>query len=92
VLGPATPNPFAPASGGTRLTVALSAAGDVRLAIYDVAGRLVRSLVDGHRAAGTHPVRWEGRNDAGRAVAPGVYYVRLEVAGERVVRSVVHVR
>jgi hypothetical protein len=92
LLGPAVPNPFAATAAGTRFTIALPAAGDVRLAIYDVAGRLVRSLVDGHRAAGTLPVRWDGRNEGGEMVAPGVYFVRLEAAGEHRVRSVVRVR
>jgi flagellar hook assembly protein FlgD len=46
-----------------------------------VAGRRVRALLDGQRAAGLHQAAWDGRDDAGRAVASGVYFYRLQAAG-----------
>jgi hypothetical protein len=75
-LEPSRPNPFRDA---TSIVFELPVAGEVRLAIYDVRGRLVRRLVDGaERAAGTHEVRWRGLDEGGRPTAPGVYYYRLE--------------
>ncbi len=50
----------------------------VRLRIYDAAGRLVRTLVDGVRPAGSHTAFWDGRDDAGRNAASGAYVCRLE--------------
>ncbi|MCB1183186.1 choice-of-anchor D domain-containing protein [bacterium] len=71
------PNPFNPE---TRIRYALAADGPVRVAVFDVTGRLVRTLVDGRRSAGEQDVTWSGRDDTGRAVASGAYYVRLETA------------
>jgi flagellar hook assembly protein FlgD len=50
----------------------------VTLSVFDVAGRRVRTLVDGWMRAGPHSSRWDGRDDGGRAVASGVYFARLE--------------
>ena len=74
------PNPFNPA---TDISFEMAVAGNVRLTVYDAAGRLVRSLLAGERAAGPHTVTWHGRDDAGRRVAAGVYLYRFE-AGEAV--------
>jgi flagellar hook assembly protein FlgD len=74
------PNPFAEAVG-IRYGVGDERGGPVRLRIYDVEGRLLRTLIDGTRAQGTAEVWWDGRDDAGRAVAPGVYFVRLDLRG-----------
>ena len=77
-LHPAWPNPFNPA---TTIAFDVPAATAVRLTVHDVAGRLVRTLAaDGIVAAGRHQVVWDGRDDAGRAVAAGVYLCRLEAA------------
>lgn len=82
VLHPAFPNPF---RLGTRLRWSQPAAGDVDLAIFLPSGRCVRRLVLGERTAGYHTAVWDGRNDAGRAVAPGMYLGRLETGrGARV--------
>ncbi len=70
----ATPNPFNPL---TTLRFSHDATAHVHLALYDCRGRLVRSLVDDVRPAGTHAVRWDGRDDAGGAVAAGTYVARL---------------
>lgn len=51
----------------------------VNLSVYDVRGRLVRSLVDEAQGAGYHSVVWDGRDQSGRAVGPGVYFYRLSV-------------
>jgi len=71
----AVPNPFNPS---TNLSFTLAAAGHARLTIYDVAGRLVATLVDEHRDIGRHHVAWEGLDGGGRRLASGVYFYRLE--------------
>ncbi|MCK4448132.1 MAG: T9SS type A sorting domain-containing protein [Candidatus Marinimicrobia bacterium] len=53
----------------------------ISLRIYDIGGRLVRTLVDGKKAPGYYQVKWYGRDDAGKKVASGIYFYRLE-AGE----------
>jgi flagellar hook assembly protein FlgD len=70
----ASPNPFNPI---TRIEFELAAAGRVEIAIYDVSGRLVRTLLDEHRRAGGHSVTWDGRDGAGSAVASGIYFYSL---------------
>jgi flagellar hook assembly protein FlgD len=45
--------------------------------IYDIIGREVMRLVDEIRPAGYHELRWNGRDDAGRQVASGIYFARL---------------
>ena len=73
---PNHPNPFNP-----RTTLAFdlpAAATQVRLRLYDLHGRLVASLIDGPLPAGRHGVVWNGADDAGRAVASGVYVSVLE--------------
>ena len=51
----------------------------VRLNIFDVTGRLVRTLVDGKSLqAGPHTALWDGRDGAGRSVASGTYFARME--------------
>jgi FlgD Ig-like domain len=74
------PNPFNPS---TTIQYSLSRTTPVRLVIYDVSGRLVRSLVDAVQAAGDRQVTWDGRDSAGNAVGSGMYLYRLE-AGETV--------
>lgn len=73
------PNPFNPR---TSVRYAVPATGLVGLRIYDVAGRLVRTLVDGEpKTAGRHEVEWNGRDDRGVPVAAGVYFARVEAGG-----------
>jgi len=73
-LLPARPNP---ARGKATLRFDLPHASDVRLVIYDLAGRQVRRLHDGPASAGRHVVPWDGRNDHGHPVASEIYFVRL---------------
>jgi len=81
-----TPNPF---TGTTRLSFALPAAGPVRLAVYDVAGRHVVDLVDRVLPRGEHAVVWNGADAAGRPVASGVYLYRLKADGQSLSRGMV---
>ena len=73
------PNPFGRA---TTIAFSLSRPSHVTLAVYDIAGHKVRTLEEGHRTAGDHEMRWDGRNEAGRAVANGTYFLRMEAGSE----------
>jgi endonuclease I len=72
------PNPFNPV---TNVVFTLAEPGEVRLEIFALDGRRVRTLVAEHRAAGEHRVLWNGRNDLGTEVASGAYLVRLQGGG-----------
>ena len=74
-LEPAWPNPFNPA---TSLAFSLDRRGLVHLRVYDLQGRLVRTLVADELPAGRHQVRWSGRDEAGRHVPAGIYLGRLD--------------
>ncbi len=78
-LLPNVPNPFNPQ---TEIRFELGRSAQVRVAIYDVTGRLVRMLANTHLEAGPYTRIWQGRDDAGRAVSSGAYYVRLFVEGK----------
>ncbi len=73
------PNPFNPR---TTIRFAVPNGGSVELAIYDLQGRRVRTLLARPLAAGSHEVVWDGRDQAGGAVASGVYLARLRVGEE----------
>jgi len=85
----AVPNPFNPQ---TTILFTLPVEGHVDLHLYDVQGRLVRTLVSGVRPGGLNEARWDGRDDSGRSLASGTYFARLQAGGERSVRSMVLVR
>ncbi len=68
------PNPFNPE---TTINFALPKQGRVRLVIYDILGRPVKTLADGTYAAGIHSLKWNGRNDAGEQAASGAYIYRI---------------
>ena len=62
--------------------------GEVELAVYNLAGQRVASLVEGHRAAGSYKVNWDGRDAAGRELASGMYLYRLRSsAGQMATRK-----
>ena len=70
-----TPNPFNPAC---EIAFDLPAAQRVRLVVYSLDGRRVAELVNEDLDAGRHAARWQGRDQAGRAVAAGTYLYRLD--------------
>jgi hypothetical protein len=78
VLHDAAPNPFNPM---TTIKYDLPAAGPVRLSVFDIAGRLVRTLVDESMPQGSHEAVWDGRDATGREVGSGSYLARLEFGG-----------
>jgi DNA-binding beta-propeller fold protein YncE len=73
------PNPFNPS---TVIAYEVAQPGAVRLHVFDMAGRLVRTLVEANVPAGRHTVRWDGRDEQGRQSASGRYYYRLRVGAK----------
>ncbi len=73
------PNPFNPTTS-IRYFVGADAPAKVSLRIYNVAGQLVRTLVDEEESVGEHRVIWDGKNGEGKDVASGVYFYRLNVS------------
>jgi hypothetical protein len=80
IIEPNYPNPFNP---GTMIRYSLQEPARVKIRIYDVAGRLVRTLaLDSPTDAGLNEVSWNGRNDLGRDVPSGLYFVRIHASRE----------
>ena len=77
-LDPIYPNPFNPSAW---LPYELPRAGRTNLAVYDAAGRLVRTLVAADLPAGEGRQRWDGRDEAGRPAPSGLYFARLSYEG-----------
>ena len=73
-----------PSDGRTSLRFSTPAQADVQLVIYDVRGRLVRSLTEGPRGIGSHIVEWDGRDRDGRSVPAGTYFglLRVDIDGK----------
>lgn len=88
-LAPAWPNP---AHGSARIAYSLPAAGRVKLAVYDLAGARVRTLVDTEQPAGASSVLWDGRDAQGSPVRAGAYFIRLEHGGRDLTRRMVMTR
>jgi hypothetical protein len=80
-------NPF---HGSIDLGFAIPNRAPVQLCVFDPRGRLVRVLASGEWMAGSHAVRWDGRDATGRSVAAGSYFVRLDTPSAQ--RSVKVVR
>ena len=84
LLYPPYPNPFNPE---TALSFYLPRKSPVKLRIYDLLGRPVRTLVGGELSSGYHTFTWKGRDQAGRPVAAGLYLVELQAADFRQVHK-----
>jgi hypothetical protein len=83
------PNPF---RGLTQVRYSLAAEGPVSIAVHDLAGRAVRTLVTGPRKAGRYTAVWNGHDDAGRKLANGVYFCRFRVGDHREVTKLLLTR
>jgi hypothetical protein len=68
------PNPFNPT---TTIDYSLRDRSQVQLKIYNVAGQLIRTLINDVKTVGAHSEVWNGRNDAGQTVSSGVYFYKL---------------
>jgi hypothetical protein len=80
LLTATTANPF---RGACTLAYTVPRNGTAGLRVYDVAGRCVRTLVEGGTAAGPHAIAWDGKDANGRDLPGGVYFARLQTGGER---------
>ena len=72
------PNPF---NSSTVIRLDVPLAGDVMMAVFNLAGQKVATLVDGQRQTGSYQVQWDGTDDAGRNLASGVYMYRVHFDG-----------
>lgn len=85
----ARPNP---SPGSTHIQYALPRSGQVTIALYDVAGHRVTTLLDRVEGAGRHQHDWSGRDAQGAALAPGIYFLELLADRERRVEKLVLLR
>jgi hypothetical protein len=83
------PNPFNPI---TMITFDIASPGKVTLLIFDVRGRVVRRLVDGHRTAGRYSLPWDGKNEEGGNAVSGMYFYRLTAPGYMETRKMILLR
>ena len=83
-LGQNFPNPFNPA---TTIGYSLPQAESVSLKVYDMAGQMVRHLVEGDQVAGSHQIVWDGLDAAGAPTANGVYIYELRAGEFRALRK-----
>jgi subtilisin family serine protease len=83
------PNPFNPA---TRVAFEVPVVGRVSLVVFDVNGRRVRTLVDEQKQPGRYSVTWDGTSDAGRRLASGLYFCRMESGAFRGIQRMTMLR
>ena len=88
-LDPPHPNPFNPS---VTLSFSLPETGPVQVAIYNIAGQLVRELTTKALPAGRHEIVWDGLDSSGVKVSSGVYFARLNAGVRAAVRKVTLVR
>ena len=72
------PNPFNPS---TQIKYQLPIAAQVKLTIYNMLGRRVRTLIDEEKPAGLYNIQWDGLSDRGLPAASGLYFFRIEAKG-----------
>lgn len=83
------PNPFNPQ---TAIRYSVAHTGPVRIDVFDVAGRHVRTLVEKSHAPGVYTARWDGTDDAGRPLASGAYFYRLTADGRSDAKKLILLR
>ena len=88
-LSPNYPNPFNPT---TTIRFSLPQAGEAGLSIYNLLGQRMATLVHGVQEAGPHVLQWNGRDDAGRELASGVYFYRLQAGAQVETRKLLLLR
>ncbi len=86
------PNPFHPGDGPVSLRFSLGEAGAAKVQVFDISGRLVRTLVNERLTAGEHSLHWDGRDARGQALSSGVYFTRLQTKTGSVGNSLVLIR
>ena len=80
------PNPFNPT---TTIQYDIPCSGEVRIAIFDIQGRLVRSLANLTQQAGRHTVMWDARNNVGANVSSGTYFCRIDFNNAVLVKKLI---
>ncbi|MBK8232163.1 MAG: PQQ-dependent sugar dehydrogenase [Candidatus Eisenbacteria bacterium] len=88
-LSPSVPNPF---TNATQLHLALEQSGPLDVVVIGANGRTVRNLISMNEQAGARSVVWDGRDDRGRAMPSGVYFIRAAQNGHAVTQRVELVR
>jgi len=89
VLGANAPNPF---SAQTAISFGLPVNGNVRVNVFDMSGRLVSTLANEEMAAANHTLVWDGTDMNGNTVGAGVYFCRLEAAGQVLTQKMLKVQ
>jgi hypothetical protein len=82
------PNPF---SSETVISFSLPSAGRATLRVFDMAGRVVRTLADGDMPAASHSLVWDGRDDSGNTVGAGIYFCSLQASGQSAVQKMIRI-
>jgi hypothetical protein len=88
-LGQSFPNPMNPTA---EIHYSIGSPGKVRLRIFDVSGRVVRTLVEEVKGAGEYTVAWDGRNDSGKRLGSGVFFYQLEASEFKSAKKIVIVK
>jgi hypothetical protein len=83
------PNPFNPV---TKIQFVVNRDAQVSLRVFDVQGRAVRTLMDSYVSAGSRVIGWDGKDDGGRSLASGTYFLRLQGGGTFLTRTINLVR
>ncbi len=89
VLGANAPNPF---SAQTAISFGLPVSGNVRVNVFDMTGRLVTTIANEEMAAANHTIVWDGTDSNGLTVGAGVYFCRLETAGQVLTQKMLKVQ
>lgn len=84
-----SPSPARAGAETIRLQLAVGEPLDADVVLFDARGRRVRTVFSGALAAGTHVLAWDGRDEGGRTVAPGLYFARARAGTSEVVRKLV---
>lgn len=85
------PNPFNPRTA-IQFEIPADHTGEIRLQVFDVGGKPVKTLAKGTWSPGTHTVEWNGTNEAGQAAASGVYYYVLKSGSLSLSKKMVFLR
>lgn len=78
--------------GEAQIRYSLLETGKVTLRIFDVSGRVIKTLVDDYKAPGVYTVTWDGRDEQGNKIRSGVYFLMLKAQGSRVKRKILLLR
>jgi hypothetical protein len=85
-LAPPKPNPF---GTGTCISYGLPQTSDVKLCVFDASGSLVKNLVETSQPAGYYSIIWNGKDNANRQLANGIYFIRMQADKQKFLRKVI---